>query len=128
MARGLQQLRMMTRADFGYDLNAGGYKWSNKHRGYPKQIEDALADPEWIAAAEMAESTNLCDELTARDKRQRDAQDVAEREWSGKSRACPNCQTGFTSVQNKGQCPNCRHMFHASHPEGGNDMWWLAIA
>ena len=74
-----------------------------------------------------AEASNLCDELTACDKRQRDAQHAAEREWSGKARSCPKCQTEFRSVQNKGQCPNCRHMFYASHPASGNDMWWLTI-
>ena len=62
MARGLQYLRRASRTDFGYDLrawhehlletDAGGYKWSNNYRAYPKQIESALSDPEWLAAAQ----------------------------------------------------------------------------
>ncbi len=137
MARGLQYLRRASRTDFGYDLrawhdhlietDAGGYKWSNKHRSYPKQIETALLDPEWLAAAHEAEASNLCNELTARDKRQRDVQYAAEREWSGKPRVCPKCETEFTSVQNKGQCTTCGFMFYASHPDSGNEMWWLTL-
>jgi hypothetical protein len=46
--------------DLGYDpqawhahlvaTDAGGYKWSNKHRGFPRQIAQAVANPEWQAA------------------------------------------------------------------------------
>lgn len=46
--------------DLGYDpqawhehlraTNAGGYRWSNKHLGFPRKIADALANPEWQAA------------------------------------------------------------------------------
>lgn len=37
-----------------------------------------------------------------------------DEQWSGKGRTCPNCETTFTSVQDKGGCPNCRHVFFAS--------------
>jgi hypothetical protein len=30
--------------------DAGGYRWSNKHLGFPRQIAAVLADPEWQAA------------------------------------------------------------------------------
>ena len=46
--------------DLGYDprawhehlrsTNAGGYRWSNKHLGFPRRIALALADPEWQRA------------------------------------------------------------------------------
>lgn len=46
--------------DLGFDLqawhehlratNAGGYRWSNKHLGFPRQIALALANAEWQAA------------------------------------------------------------------------------
>lgn len=34
--------------------------------------------------------------------------------WRGKERECPNCQTVFTSVQDKGVCPTCHQQFYAS--------------
>ena len=34
--------------------------------------------------------------------------------WAGRERPCPKCQTMFTSVQDRGTCPNCRHVFYAS--------------
>ena len=50
----------IARVDLGYDplvwhehlraTNAGGYRWSNKHLGFPRQIARVLADPEWLAA------------------------------------------------------------------------------
>jgi hypothetical protein len=46
--------------DLGYDplawhehlsaTGAGGYRWSNKHLGFPRQIAAAMADPEWQVA------------------------------------------------------------------------------
>ena len=46
--------------DFGYDpaawhahlvaTNACGYTWSNKHLGFPRQIAESIANPEWQAA------------------------------------------------------------------------------
>jgi hypothetical protein len=32
--------------------DAGGYRWSNKHLGFPRQIAAALGNPEWQAAVE----------------------------------------------------------------------------
>lgn len=137
IALGRQWLVRITREDFGYDArawhdhlletDAGGYKWSNQHRGFPTAIETAMADEVWQACVAEAESTDLCHKLINRDERQRDAVDRAEREWSGKSRVCPNCSTSFESAQDKGQCPNCGQVFYASHPESGNDSWWLRI-
>jgi hypothetical protein len=49
--------------DLGYDArawhehlratNAGGYRWSNKHLGFPRQIAIAFANPEWQAAVAL---------------------------------------------------------------------------
>ncbi|QJW98603.1 hypothetical protein FTUN_6198 [Frigoriglobus tundricola] len=46
--------------DLGYDPQAwhvhlhatdvGGYRWSNKHLGFPRQIALSLANPEWLEA------------------------------------------------------------------------------
>jgi hypothetical protein len=50
----------IARVDLGYDplawhqylraTDAGGYRWSNKHLGFPRQIANALANLEWQAA------------------------------------------------------------------------------
>jgi hypothetical protein len=50
----------IARVDFRYDpqawhqhlctTDAGGYRWSNKHLGFPRQIASALANPDWQAA------------------------------------------------------------------------------
>ena len=50
----------LARVDLGYDpqawhehlraTDAGGYRWSNKHLGFPRQIAAALSNPEWQAA------------------------------------------------------------------------------
>lgn len=57
---GRQSLMQDAGVDHGYDpetwhahlvaTDAGGYKWSNKHRGFPRHIAGALANPEWQAA------------------------------------------------------------------------------
>jgi hypothetical protein len=51
-----------TGQDFGFDpsrwhdylreTNAGGYRWSNKHLGMPKQIAEVNDDPAWCRAIE----------------------------------------------------------------------------
>ena len=41
-----------------------------------------------------------------------------ERRWAGKERSCPKCGTKFSSVQNLGVCPGCRHQFRASQVGG----------
>jgi hypothetical protein len=48
--------------DLGYDpakwhehlcaTDAGGFRWSNKHLGFPKRIAKAIADEAWRAAVE----------------------------------------------------------------------------
>jgi hypothetical protein len=53
-------LVQITGRDFGYDpqawhqylreSNKGGYRWSNKHLGMPRCIEQALRDPAWRQA------------------------------------------------------------------------------
>lgn len=50
----------ITGEDFGYDprawhdhlraTDAGGYRWSNKHLGFPKRIERATNDEDWQRA------------------------------------------------------------------------------
>ena len=37
-----------------------------------------------------------------------------DEKWGGKERICPKCASTFTSVQDKGSCPNCHHVFFAS--------------
>lgn len=36
--------------------------------------------------------------------------------WSGQERSCPRCDTLFVSVQDRGACPSCQHVFYASDP------------
>ena len=53
----------IAKVDLGYDpqkwhdhlraTNAGGYRWSNKHLGFPKQIAEALANEEWRVVVEQ---------------------------------------------------------------------------
>jgi hypothetical protein len=50
----------IARVDLGYEpqawhehlraTNAGGYRWGNKHLGFPRQIAAALVNPDWQAA------------------------------------------------------------------------------
>jgi hypothetical protein len=57
---GRKSLTLDAGADFEYDpmawhehlvaTNAGGYRWSNMHRGFPRRIALALADQEWQQA------------------------------------------------------------------------------
>jgi len=57
---GRESLMGITGADFEYDpeawhvhlvtTDAGGYKWSNKHRGFARQIMETVGTPEWEAA------------------------------------------------------------------------------
>lgn len=35
-------------------------------------------------------------------------------DWKDQPRACPRCDTVFRSVQDKGVCPQCKHVFWAS--------------
>jgi hypothetical protein len=53
-------LKKITGQDFGFDpqrwhdylreTDAGGYRWSNKHLGMPKQIAEAVSNPAWCDA------------------------------------------------------------------------------
>lgn len=57
---GREDLIEIAGIDFEYDLkawhdhlkvtNAGGYRWSNIHLGMPRQIAQAMSNPEWLAA------------------------------------------------------------------------------
>lgn len=56
--------------DLGYDpqawhehlraTNAGGYRWSNEHLGFPRQIAAALSNPEWQAAVASLQDAERC--------------------------------------------------------------------
>jgi hypothetical protein len=61
---GREFLVRLAGVDLGYDpaawhdylraTNDGGYRWSNKHLGMPRQIAAALTDPQWHhAVAEL---------------------------------------------------------------------------
>lgn len=133
VTRGRQWLTGCTGQDFGFDLLAwhqylvetgdGGYKWNNAHRGYPREIESALADETWRHAANIAERQDLLTQLNERDERQQNKRDAAEREWIGQSRCCPKCTTEFTSDRDLAECTKCGRHFYASHPD--DLAWWL---
>lgn len=54
-------------------------------------------------------------------REQLEAEANLEEEWADKERACPECDTKFTSIQNKGVCPKCQHKFYASHAHNPDD-------
>ena len=37
-----------------------------------------------------------------------------EDSWANRTRRCPRCGHGFTSVSDRGSCPSCSHVFYAS--------------
>jgi hypothetical protein len=41
------------------DDDLGGYRWSNIHRRFPREIRRALADPEWRAAVAWLQAFRL---------------------------------------------------------------------
>lgn len=137
IARARQQLKEITGQDYAYDLrawhqyltetNAGGYKWGNGHRRFTQEIETAMSDETWQQAAATATAESLLERLVERDERQREAIELADREWSGKRRRCPKCSTEFVSMRDRGQCPHCGDVFYASHPDVGRKMWWLEV-
>ena len=59
---GHQMLVQIAGHDLGYDpqawheylreSNDGGYRWSNKHLGMPRRIQEALRDPAWHQAVQ----------------------------------------------------------------------------
>lgn len=133
ITRGRQRLVSITRHDFGFDLKAWhdhlaltksyNYRSIERPGTYPNSVLEALDDPEWIAATEFAERTQLLARLNADDKMQKDAIATAERAWADRDRSCPRCNTNFQSVGDRGQCPSCYHVFYASHPDG-DPNWW----
>jgi hypothetical protein len=133
ITRGRQRLVAITRHDFGFDLKAWhdhlaltkSYNYGSIERPgtYPKSVLDALDDPDWIAATEFAARTQLLSKLIAADKQQRYATATVEREWAYRERPCPQCNTIFESVGDRGQCPTCYCVFFASHPDDGPNGW-----
>ncbi|WP_145418140.1 hypothetical protein [Planctomycetes bacterium K23_9] len=133
ITRGRQRLIAITRQDFGFDLKAWhdhlaltksyNYRSMQRPGTYPQSILDALDDPEWVAAAELAERSQLLAKLVADDDRERNAITTAERRWAGRERPCPKCSHTFRSAGDRGQCPSCNNVFFASHPDGDHNWW-----
>lgn len=133
IAQGRHMLIKYTRRDFGYDLKA----WHDhlattktdspysrrKPSVYSKELLAALDSSVRIEAVRIAQSMSLLERIQSEERQQRDATLRAEREWSGKQRPCPKCNTTFKSVQDRGQCPKCGFMFFASHPNNDPDWW-----
>jgi len=67
----------ISRVDLGYypeawhehlcATNAGGYRWSNKHLGFPRQIASALANPDWQAAVASLRNEQDAEQTAAGD-------------------------------------------------------------
>ena len=122
-----------TRCDFGYDAKAWhdhlaerklySYQSRMKPGVYPEGLLRATDDPSWNAAVQVAESEMLHERIQNEQRQYRLAQDRTDKQWAGKTRACPKCDTTFNSRQDRGQCPDCGHIFYASHPDGNNDWW-----
>lgn len=121
IARGRLWLSDITHEDFGYDLLAWNdyfqksdslrYRWRGKKPpDYRQNIESTIRNQEWQEAVAIAESESFFEKLI--DHRKAIAE--TEREWAGKSRCCPNCNSEFRSVQDLGQCRKCGHIFYAS--------------
>ena len=127
IARGLQILMRLTQQDFGYDLwawhqylnehNLSAYQSSGQGPQLAPAIGNALKNPQWQKAVAFAQSARLLERLNEQDQRQHALLEKADDEWAGQSRTCPRCQTSFQSARNRGQCPQCHHVFLASHPE-----------
>ena len=47
----------------------------------------------------------------------------SDKDWSGQERTCPKCGASFTSIQDKGACPDCRHVFYASEAMSMSDRF-----
>jgi hypothetical protein len=74
-------------------------------------ISDVVIDPELDAAWEQQSK-----EMKRTHEARTLAREQADAHWRGRPRACPQCETGFTSVQSRGACPSCGHVFDASPP------------
>ncbi len=133
IARGRFLLINCTRRDFGYNLkawhdylaskNAYEYRSRKKPGLYPETILRSLDDQAWRDAVRIAETTSILERLQNEDREYRAAVSRANCEWRGRQRQCPKCNTTFKSIQDRGQCPQCRFDFHASHPDGNPDWW-----
>ena len=133
IAQGRHLLIKCTRQDFGYDLRAwhdhiaeakSDVPHSRSKPGvYPTSILESLENPDWIEAVRIAESTSVLDKIQSDERKQWRATDEAERFWGGRDRECPKCNRTFRSVRDRGQCPDCRYVFFASHPDGAADWW-----
>lgn len=136
IARARDRLIDLTDRDFGYDPRAwydhlvetgeGHFLFQDGHLELPEKIEAVTADPKWCEAVKLITELKLMEFLRQRDVRRESAQYEAEVEWRGRIRPCPKCGTEFKSVQDRGQCPGCAHVFCASHPGGPTD-WWMKI-
>ncbi len=133
IAIGRMELIRSTRHDFGYDLQAWHdylvtspkvklYQPGDPGQ-YPVWISSATNDPQRQEAVRYAEAENLLDRVRQEKAQRRQAEYEADRRWSGKTRTCLRCETEFTSCQDQGQCPQCQHIFWASHPNGNFDWW-----
>jgi len=61
--------------------------------------------------------TNRDELVTALKERWSDVEyEVDDAKWVGKERECPKCNSRFSSIEDRGQCPNCSYIFYASHP------------
>ncbi len=92
--------------------------------GEPVSPDDDVYEDVLLRHHGHRECARLADEHY---QRQVAAREDAERRWAGKERECPKCKTRFTSVQNKGVCPECQYVFYASCPELGDVLWWQKI-
>lgn len=123
LVRGRQILVHLAGKDFGYDIvawheyllnaNLTGYR-SRGAKRRSKRIAEMTADPAWIEIRRRVEETHLFEMTEERDRQKRTAIDNANLEWRNKDRECPNCQTRFRSIGDRGQCPQCRMIFYAS--------------
>ena len=137
MAEGIAHGRLLliqtTHKDFGYDIQAWfDFLSAHKHfrtsprakpGKYPDYIDYALNDPEWRAAVGTAEIEKLHQRIREEQLERRRAIEHAEKKWSGAERPCPKCGHIFVSVQDRGQCPKCRFIFYASHPDNEPEWW-----
>lgn len=96
-------------------------------REYLAREEDVLGPLRAFAAARggdfrtRAQVKALAQRLAEERQVREDLIRGLDREWKGKERTCPLCGTTFRSIRDRGQCPNCRHVFHASDPEHPHD-------
>jgi ribosomal protein S27AE len=128
ISRGRLSLYQLTGRDFGFDVKSWfDYLAQNKLYDafgrskpghYPGIVLAALGDPEWIHAAQTAESQLLFETFRDEYQRRKAVIEKGELNWAGKPRCCPKCTTTFTSIKDRGQCTKCGYIFLASNPDG----------